>query len=216
MTTLTLPTALQSESRPTPTWLIFCVAGMLAMLFATVLDAIMVYGWPFVLRQGAGASPGKLVLATSILVQPITLAGRTALIALLAQSFLLVAGVSLGFRVIFRCALIASFASLVQLFLVLVPIFQHHDLAHLNVVPGSLNALMPGVAASPIWSPLGRVLTVLELAWIALFYVALRRSSEVSTGKLVSAVGGTWLVSILLSWALGLMPYALGLAPAAN
>ena len=214
MTTSILSAALPREPRPLPTWVIFCAAAIMAMLFSAALNAILFYGWPVKLQQGAGSPPGIWILVTSILMQPLTLALRVALVALLAQAFLLVAGESTSFRLLFRCALIASFAMLVQLFLTLVPIFQHHDLTHLDLVPGTLNAVLPGLAASPIWGPLGRILSVLEIAWLALLYLALRRGSQVSAGKAALAVGGTWLLSILVGWALGLMPHLLGLTQA--
>ena len=213
MSTLSLETNL-SLSRPrATTLLLFCAATLGAMGFTAILDAIVFYNWPLGLHEVPRAHPGPLILATSILVQPLTLALRTGLVALVAQALLLVVGESVGFRLLFRAALLAGFAMLAQVFLALVPIIQYGDLAHVNLVPGSLGTLFPSLSASPVWSPLARQASLLELAWLAIFYTRLRAYTQIGRGKLATAVLGTWILAVLAGWVLGLLPYLLGITP---
>jgi hypothetical protein len=144
-------------------------------------------------------------------VQPVALLVRTLLLALVLQLFSVAASESIRFKDAFAAALFGSLVGALHLLVTLAFVAGHGRIDYMAHPPGSLAALMPGLASSPLWGAAWRQLNVYELLWCAIVARKLRSRTTLGPRSLAWVVGGAWLLVFLTHCAVGLIPHLLGL-----
>ena len=194
-------------------WKVFLASCLLLVLYILLFNTLVLGGGPAMdTRDYALHAFDATGLLAASAVQPVALLVRTLLLALVLQLFSVAASESIRFRDAFAAALFGSLIGALQLLVMLAFVAGHHSIDYLSHPPGSLAALLPGLASSPLWGGALRQLSIFELLWCAIVARTLRARTTLGPRSLVWIVGGAWLLVFLTHCAVGLIPHLLGLS----
>lgn len=193
-------------------WKVFLVSCLLLILYVLLFNTLVLGGGPSMDTGGYAlhAFDAAGLLAASA-VQPVALLVRTLLLALVLQLFSVAASESIRFKDAFAAALFGSLVGALQLLVTLAFVAGHGRIDYMAHPPGSLAALVPELASSPLWGGALRQLSVFELLWCAVVVRTLRARTTLGPRSLAWIVGGAWLLVFLAHCAVGLIPHLLGL-----
>jgi hypothetical protein len=193
-------------------WKVFVASSLLLVLYVLLFNTVVLGSGPSMDTGGYAlhAFDAAGLLAASA-VQPLALLVRTLLLALVLQLFSVAASESIRFRDAFAAALFGSLVGALQLLATLAFVAGRHSIDLMAHPPGSLAALLPDAASSPLWGGVLRQLSVFEVLWCAVVARTLHARTTLGPNSLAWVVGGTWLLVFLAHCAVGLIPQLLGL-----
>lgn len=207
-----------------PTWVLFVVAVGISLLLTWVSSELILTeeAYRSVLDERLTASRVEDIYSFNrrfrvlgYIVAPLVVLVRIAFVALLLQMALLLGGIEIRFKGVFRAATIGFFAILygdVARWLVLwLKDASTLTPADLSYVPGAASNVMdPAAIETPLYQ-LFSLVNVFELLWCVVVVYQLRKMTKMSIGGTVAATLSVWGMVTLFRWGIALFTMKLGL-----